>query len=245
MWVRQPFCISSDEEEDDDEVELDDNNKVPIVNKDEEEEEEDEEEEENDANCEDQPKVHLKTETPLKSKVFANNFCGKTYTLKQGLDSHKAGSHLGGIVCPAVGCEQRYTSIKGLVKHVGKIHNTAIFKCNVCDLNLDSYNLLKIHKQEHDSKKTYVCRLECGRQFTHSGDCNKHATRLCPKFNVKKEHGTPAKQSSSANLLLLSAAAAKVSPLHSPPSPNMAKCSFCGKVFETKALMHKHVEKHK
>ena len=53
----------------------------------------------------------------------------------------------------------------------------------------------------------------------------------------------PAKQSSSANLLLLSAAAAKASPLHSPPSPNMAKCSFCGELFETKVLMDKHMLK--
>ena len=148
--VRQPFCISLDEEKEDDDVELGDNNKVPIVNK---EEEVEDVEEENDANCEDQPKVHLNTETPLKSKVFACNFCRKTYTSKQGLDSHKAGSHLGGIACPSVGCEQRYTSIKGLKKHICKIHNTATFKYNVCDLSLDSYNLLKIHKQEHDSKK--------------------------------------------------------------------------------------------
>ena len=187
IWARESICImSSDEEED--EVDINDLNKIPIVDKDEEEEEE-EDEEENDANCEDQLKVYLKTETLLKSQVSACNFCGKTYTLKHGLDSHKAGLHLGGILCSAMGCEQRYTSIKGLEKHVTKIHDTATFKCNVCNFGLDSYNSLKIHKQEHDSKKE-IC-LGCGRRFTCSGYRNKHETGPCPKFNVKKNMGHP------------------------------------------------------
>ena len=100
--------MSSDEDLEEEEVDGDD--KLPIVDNDKEEQEQ-EGEEETDANYQDHAKVHVKTETPLKSKVFACIFCGKTCTLKQGLNSHKAGSHLGGIVCPAVGCEQRYTSI--------------------------------------------------------------------------------------------------------------------------------------
>ena len=75
------------------------------------------------------------------------------------------------------------------------------------------------------------------------GDLPKHETGPCPKIIVKKEPCTPAKQGSSANLLLLSAAAAKASPLHSPASPNSAKCSFCNETFENKALMHKHISK--
>ena len=85
--------------------------------------------------------------------------------------------------------------------------------------------------------------MECGRQFTRSGDHNKHETGPCPKIIVKKEPCTPAKQGSSANLLLLSAAAAKASPLCSPASPNSAKCSFYNETFENKALMHKHISK--
>ena len=116
----------------------------------------------------------------------------------------------------------------------------------MCNLSLDAYSVLKVHKQEHDMKKRTACRLECGRQFTQSGDRNKHETGPCPKIIVKKEPCTPAKQGSSANLLLLSAAAAKASPLHSPASPNSAKCSFCNETFESKALMHKHISrKHK
>ena len=130
---------------------------------------------------------------------------------------------MGGIACPAVGCEQRYTSIKGLEKHVTKIHKTGAFKCNVCDLTLDSYSVLKVHKQEHDMKKKYVCRLGCGRQFTQSGDHNKHETGPCPKIYVEESY-TPGKQGSSTNLLLLSAAATKASPLCLPAFPNSAKC---------------------
>ena len=87
--------------------------------------------------------------------------------------------------------------------------------------------------------------MGCGRQFTQSGDCNKHETGPCPKINVKKEPCTPGKQGSSTNLLL-SVAAAKASPLNLPASPNSAKCSFCNETFESKALMHKHIaKKHK
>ena len=91
-------------------------------------------------------------------------FLSKTNTSKEGLDSHKAGPHLGGIACPAVGCEQRYTSTKGLEKHVTKIYKTGAFKCNVCDLSLDSYSVLKVHKQEHNTKKN-ACRLGHGSQL--------------------------------------------------------------------------------
>ena len=92
-WARESICIMSSDEELEEEEEVDGDDKLPMVNNDEEEEEEEQEEEETDANCQDQAKVHVKTETPLKSKVFACNFCGNTYTSKQGLDSHKAGSH--------------------------------------------------------------------------------------------------------------------------------------------------------
>ena len=117
------------------------------------------------------------------------------------------------------------------------------FKCNVCDLSLDSYTVLKVHKQEHNTKKKYTCRLECGRQFTRSDDHNKHETGPYPKIIVKHEPCTSAKQGSSANLLLLSAAAAKASPLRSSASPNSAKCSFCNETFENKVLMDKHISK--
>ena len=143
-WARESICImSSDEEleEEDEIIDVEDNTHRVVENE--------EEEEEDDENSENQAKVG---ETPSKAKAFACNFCQKTYTSKQGLDSHKAGSHLGGIACPAVGCEQRYTSIKGLEKHVTKIHTTGAFKCNVCDLSLDSYSVLKMHKQEHNMK---------------------------------------------------------------------------------------------
>ena len=66
--------------------------------------ENDEEEEEDNENSENKVKVE---KTPSKAKAFACNFCQKTYPSKQGLDSHKAGAHLGGIACPAVCCEQR------------------------------------------------------------------------------------------------------------------------------------------
>ena len=99
--------MGSDEElEEDDEIIDIEDNKYRVV------ENEEEEEEEDDANSENQAKVAVREETPSKTKVFARNFCQKTYTSKQDLDSHKVGSHLGGIVCPAVGCELRYTSIK-------------------------------------------------------------------------------------------------------------------------------------
>ena len=153
--------MSSDaelEEDEDEIIDMEDNKHRVVEN-----EEEEEEEEKDDANSENQAKVVVKEETPSKAKVFACNFCQKTYTSKQGLDSHKAGSHLGCIACPAVDCEQRYTSIKGLEKHVAKIHTTWAFKCNVCDFSLDSYSVLKVHKQEHDTKKKYACRLGCGR----------------------------------------------------------------------------------
>ena len=93
-WERESLCImSSDEElEEEDEIVDVEDNKHRVV----------EEEEEDDANSENQAKVE---ETPTKAKAFVCNFCQKTYTSKQGLDSHKAGSHSGGIACPAVGCE--------------------------------------------------------------------------------------------------------------------------------------------
>ena len=113
-WARESICImSSDEEleEEDEIIDIEDNKHRVVEN------EEKEEEEEDDANSENQAKVAVKEETPSKAKVFVCNFCQKTCTSKQGFDSHKAGSHLVGIACPAVGCEQRYTSIKGLEKH--------------------------------------------------------------------------------------------------------------------------------
>ena len=96
-WARESICIiSSDEElEEEDEIVDMEYNKHGVLKN-------DEEEEEDNANSENQAKVE---ETPSKAKAFACNFCEKTYTSKQGLDSHKAGAHLGGIVCPAVGCE--------------------------------------------------------------------------------------------------------------------------------------------
>ena len=144
-WARESICIMSSDEglEEEDEIVDIEYNKHGVM-------ENDKEEEEDDTNSENQAKVE---ETPSKAKAFACNFCQKTCTSKQGLDSHKAGAHLGGIACPAVHCEQRYTFIKGLEKHVAKIHKTGDFKCNVCGLTLDSYTVLKVHKQEHDTKK--------------------------------------------------------------------------------------------
>ena len=123
--ARESICIisSNEELEEEDEIVDIEYNKHGIV-------ENDEEEEEDDAYSENKAKVE---ETPSKAKAFACNFCQKTYTSKQGLDSHKAGAHLGGIACPAVHCEQRYISIKCLEKHVAKIHKTGAFKCNVCN----------------------------------------------------------------------------------------------------------------
>ena len=233
-WARESICImSSDEELEEDEIIDVGDNKHRVG--------ENEEKEEDDANSENQAKVE---ETPSKAKAFACNFCQKTYTSKPGLDSHKAGSHLGDISCPAVGCEQRYTSIKGLQKHVAKIHKTGAFKCNMCDLSLDSYSLLKVHKQEHDTKKKkYTCRLECGRRFTLSGDHNKHETGPCPKINVKKRtlHTCIARQLSK--FIIIECSCCKGFTITFACLPNSAKCSFCNETFESKALMHKHISK--
>ena len=77
-WERESLCImSSDEElEEEDEIVDVEDNKHRVV------------EEEDDANSENQAKVK---ETPSKAKAFACNFCQKTYTSNQGLDSHRLG----------------------------------------------------------------------------------------------------------------------------------------------------------
>ncbi|XP_017023768.1 protein suppressor of hairy wing [Drosophila kikkawai] len=81
--------------------------------------------------------------------------------------------HLGHINCPD--CPKSFKTQTSYERHIFITHSEFCdFPCSICNANLRSEALLKLHEEQHKSRgKPYACKI-CGKDFTRSYHLKRH-----------------------------------------------------------------------
>ncbi|KAL7044878.1 hypothetical protein ACKWTF_002091 [Chironomus riparius] len=121
-------------------------------------------------------------------RQYSCSSCHKKFATKGSLTEHmKTHSNVKQHVCPI--CNKEYKTASTLTNHIDT-HSVTEYKCEICDLKLNSKRTLKQHAKVHSNLILHTCEI-CGSEFkrtktykehliTHS-DIRPYKCDFCPK----------------------------------------------------------------
>ncbi|XP_037977469.2 zinc finger protein 260 isoform X1 [Plutella xylostella] len=115
----------------------------------------------------------LTTQRSSKTQKFSCNICHKQFNYQIALDTHKK-RHLLGRTYKCYICESKFTTNKGLTRHIAKNHGDGnSFPCTLCKDVFDEAILLKNHLNAHFKPTVFKCEV-CGKEFKRKQGLNAH-----------------------------------------------------------------------
>uniref|UniRef100_A0A3P9LPU0 C2H2-type domain-containing protein n=1 Tax=Oryzias latipes TaxID=8090 RepID=A0A3P9LPU0_ORYLA len=93
-------------------------------------------------------------------------------------------------VCPADGCERRFSRSDELTRHVRVHTGQKPFQCRICMRSFSRSDHLTTHIRTHTGEKPFPCS-ECGRKFARSDERKRHA-KIHQRQRDRKPDGAPA-----------------------------------------------------
>ncbi|XP_070773486.1 early growth response protein 1-B-like [Enoplosus armatus] len=124
----------------------------------------------------------------------------------------KTSPHERPYVCPADGCDRRFSRSDELTRHVRVHTGQKPFQCRICMRSFSRSDHLTTHIRTHTGEKPFACN-ECGRKFARSDERKRHA-----KIHQRQRDRKIDRNSSSAPI-----------PISKPPAycspPTSSPCS--------------------
>lgn len=118
--------------------------------------------------------IRVMPERPTsKTKItYECDLCGKTYSKRSNLDSHKR-IHTGikNFTCDQ--CGKSFSQKGNLAGHLLTHSTSRPFSCAVCDKTFKTLMRLRKHLDVHSGRKAHVCQV-CGRDFRERGTLRAH-----------------------------------------------------------------------
>ncbi|RVE63359.1 hypothetical protein OJAV_G00135410 [Oryzias javanicus] len=124
-------------------------------------------------------------------------------------------------VCPADGCDRRFSRSDELTRHVRVHTGQKPFQCRICMRSFSRSDHLTTHIRTHTGEKPFPCS-ECGRKFARSDERKRHA-KIHQRQRERKADGAPAPTPEAPT----SPDSSYSSPPHSCPSISMQASSPC------------------
>ncbi|XP_026213292.1 early growth response protein 1-like [Anabas testudineus] len=124
-------------------------------------------------------------------------------------------------VCPADGCDRRFSRSDELTRHVRVHTGQKPFQCRICMRSFSRSDHLTTHIRTHTGEKPFACP-ECGRKFARSDERKRHA-KIHQRQRDRRTERSPA---ASAQLPITQSSTSSPcssysSPAHSSPSPSL------------------------
>ncbi|ELU04073.1 hypothetical protein CAPTEDRAFT_225601 [Capitella teleta] len=77
--------------------------------------------------------------------------------------------------CSQEGCEEKFSTIRSLRKHLGDVHSVSMFSCDICSISFKSPEGMKIHNSKFHTKgeASLTCHI-CGKSFKLKHELARH-----------------------------------------------------------------------
>ncbi|XP_061659272.1 early growth response protein 1-like [Syngnathoides biaculeatus] len=124
----------------------------------------------------------------------------------------KASPHERPYICPADGCDRRFSRSDELARHVRVHTGQKPFQCRICMRSFSRSDHLTTHIRTHTGEKPFAC-AECGRKFARSDERKRH-TKIHQRH--RDRNPIPAQPTSAAPP---ASSSSYSSPAHTSSSP--------------------------
>ncbi|XP_022625133.1 early growth response protein 1-like [Seriola dumerili] len=124
-------------------------------------------------------------------------------------------------VCPADGCDRRFSRSDELTRHVRVHTGQKPFQCRICMRSFSRSDHLTTHIRTHTGEKPFAC-AECGRKFARSDERKRHAKihqRQRDRRTDRSSASSSAKTPTYSSPPISSPCSSYSSPAHSSSSP--------------------------
>ncbi|XP_061608911.1 early growth response protein 1-B-like [Phyllopteryx taeniolatus] len=139
----------------------------------------------------------------------------------------KASPHERPYICPADGCDRRFSRSDELARHVRVHTGQKPFQCRICMRSFSRSDHLTTHIRTHTGEKPFAC-AECGRKFARSDERKRH-TKIHQRHRDRNAIPAPPASSSACSPAHSSSSPAPsvFSPSSFPCYPNLYSSSSC------------------
>ncbi|XP_035864950.1 early growth response protein 1-like isoform X2 [Sander lucioperca] len=133
-------------------------------------------------------------------------------------------------VCPADGCDRRFSRSDELTRHVRVHTGQRPFQCRICMRSFSRSDHLTTHIRTHTGEKPFAC-TECGRKFARSDERKRHA-----KIHQRQRERKIDRNSSSSAPIPITTPTPTSSPCSSYSSPAHSSPSPAASIFSTSSF---------